>query len=72
MRKANNLPPSCAVVAKSGNLNLLEPSGTALPFYMKQTVFLGYITWKLFRSYSLLHEMPFPVLNVLYFYISTS
>jgi hypothetical protein len=34
------LPPSCAVVMKSGNLNFLEPSGplqacngTALPFY---------------------------------------
>ena len=39
MRKADNLPPSCAVVTKSGNLNFLEPSGplqacdgTALPF----------------------------------------
>ena len=38
MRKADNLPPSCAVVMKSGNLNLLESSaplrawnGTALP-----------------------------------------
>jgi hypothetical protein len=35
------LPPSCAVVMKSGNLNFLEPSGplqacngTALPFYV--------------------------------------
>jgi hypothetical protein len=35
----NTLPPSCAVVMKSGNLNFLEPSGplqacngTALPF----------------------------------------
>ena len=27
MRKAENLPPSCAVVTKSGNLNFLEPSG---------------------------------------------
>ena len=26
MRKADNLPPSCAVVTKSGNLNFLEPS----------------------------------------------
>ena len=25
MRKADNLPPSCAVVTKSGNLNFLEP-----------------------------------------------
>ena len=38
MRKAGNLPASCAVVTKSGNLNFLEPSGpvqacngTALP-----------------------------------------
>ena len=27
MRKADNLPPSCAVVMKSGNLNFLKPSG---------------------------------------------
>ena len=38
VRKADNLPPSCSVVTKSGNLNFLEPSGpvqacngTALP-----------------------------------------
>jgi len=37
--KADNLPPSCAVVTKSGNLNFLESSGpvqacngTDLPF----------------------------------------
>ena len=41
MLKADNLPPSCAVVTKSGDLNFLEPSGpvqacngTALPFYI--------------------------------------
>ena len=41
MLKADDLPPSCAVVTKSGNLNFLEPSGpvqacngTALLFYM--------------------------------------
>ena len=40
MRKAVNLPPFCAVVTKSGNLNFLEPSGpvqacngTDLPFF---------------------------------------
>jgi len=40
VRKADNLPPSCAVVTKSGNLNFLEPSGpvqacngTALPLH---------------------------------------
>jgi len=27
VRMADNLPPSCAVVMKSGNLNFLEPSG---------------------------------------------
>ena len=27
MRKAYNLPPSCAVVTNSGDLNFLEPSG---------------------------------------------
>jgi len=27
VRKADKLPPSCAVVTKSGNLNFLEPSG---------------------------------------------
>ena len=38
MRKADNLPPSCTFVTKSGSLNFLEPSGplqasngTALP-----------------------------------------
>jgi len=38
VRKADNLPPSCAAVTKSGNLNFLELSGpdqacngTALP-----------------------------------------
>ena len=40
MCKADNLPPSCAVVTKSGSLNFLKPSGpvqagngTALPFF---------------------------------------
>jgi len=39
VRKADNLPPSCAVVTKCGNLNFLGPSGPvqacngiALPF----------------------------------------
>jgi len=39
VRKADNPPPSCGVVTKSGNLNFLEPfgpvqacNGTALPF----------------------------------------
>ena len=43
MRKADNLPPSCAVVTKSGNLNFPEPSGpvhacngTALPLHFTE------------------------------------
>jgi hypothetical protein len=43
VRKADNLPPSCADVKKSGGLNLLEPcgpvqacNGTALPFHYFQ------------------------------------
>ena len=31
MRKADNLPPSCAVVTKSGNLNFLNPLGLSRP-----------------------------------------
>jgi len=27
VRRTDNLPPSCAVVTKFGNLNFLEPSG---------------------------------------------
>jgi len=45
VRNADNLPPSCAVVTKSGNLNFLEPSGpvqacngTDLPFYMSMPI----------------------------------
>ena len=41
MRKHDNVPPSRAVVTKSGSLNFLEPSGpvqacngTALPFFI--------------------------------------
>ena len=40
MRKADNLPPSCSVVTKSGNLNFLETfgpvqacNGAALPLH---------------------------------------
>ena len=31
MRKADNLPPYCAVVKKSRSLNFLDPSGPARP-----------------------------------------
>ena len=43
MHKVDNLPPSCAVVTKSGKMNFLEPfglihacNGTALPFFTLQ------------------------------------
>ena len=53
VRKADNLPPSCAVVTKFGNLNFLETSrpvracnGTALPLLFwaikQQTVMFPY------------------------------
>ena len=42
VRKADKLPPSCAVITKSGNLNFLEPSGplqacngTDLPLHLQ-------------------------------------
>jgi len=48
---ADNLPPSCAVVTKSGNINFLEPSGpvhacngTALPLIFTHTVEHNYIS----------------------------
>jgi len=47
VRKAETIPPSCAVVMKSWNLNFLEPSGplqacngTALPFLYDVSEFL--------------------------------
>jgi len=47
VRKADNLPPSRAVVTKSGSLNFLEPSGsfqacngTALPLQVQLIISL--------------------------------
>jgi len=50
VRKADNLPPSCDVVTKSGKLNFLEPSGPVqacngndLPFLKKNIyIFIYY------------------------------
>jgi len=40
VRKADNLPPSCAVVTKSGSLNFLEPFGTVMGLlYLYSKVF---------------------------------
>ena len=45
MRKAENLPPSCAVVTKSGSLNFLELSG---PLQACNGTDLTFITFKQF------------------------
>jgi len=41
VRKADNLPPSCAVVTKSGNLKFLKTSGPVMGllylFYLRET-----------------------------------
>ena len=54
MRKADNLPPSCAVVTKSGKLKFLEPSGPvqacngiALPFYKTRICALSWLIAKI-------------------------
>jgi len=43
VRKADILPPSCAVVTKSGNLNFLEPSGPVTELLYLYRI----LTWKL-------------------------
>jgi len=60
VRKADNLPPSCAVVMKSGSLNFLEHSGpvqacngTALPLLLHNNVVLSYATINKARRYIL-------------------
>jgi hypothetical protein len=45
VRKAENLPPSCAVVTKSGSLNFLELSG---PLQACNGTDLTFITFKQF------------------------
>ena len=58
MRKADNLPPSCAVVTKSGNRNFLEHSGpleacngTDLPLFIS---FLPRTSLGRFKTFSYL------------------
>jgi hypothetical protein len=52
--RLTTLPPSCAVVMKSGNLNFLEPSG---PFQACNgtTLTLPYFRWRNIQLYQLLH-----------------
>jgi len=65
--RLTNLPPSCAVVMKSGNLNFLEPSGplqacngTALPFFTKQifSASVGEIKRLMMQLILILHNNP--------------
>jgi hypothetical protein len=66
VRKADNLPPSCAHVKKSGGLNLLEPcgpvqacNGTALllPFTLRNnalhdlTLITSYLSFRGYRGF---------------------
>ena len=52
MRKADNLPPYCAVVKKSGSLNFLDPSGSAQACYGRTLPF--FYSW-LLRTFVVLH-----------------
>ena len=47
--KADNLPPSCAVVTKSRNLNFLEPSGPVQAFNGTALYIYIYICTGLFK-----------------------
>ena len=73
VRKVDNLPPSCVVVTKSGNLNFLEPSGplqacngTALTFtyftanlrVQNASQFSASFLWSVL-SYSTVHNLTF-------------
>jgi len=58
----DNLPPFCAVVTKSGNLNFLEPSGplqvcngTALPFVERLCMDVCIVLYK-FNAPSIVHH----------------
>jgi len=41
VRKADNLPPSCAAVTKSGSLNFLEPSAPLQDWFTFTFYFFG-------------------------------
>jgi len=45
VRKVDNLPPSCAAVTKSGNLNFLELSGPVQACNGTALTFISYCIW---------------------------
>jgi len=66
VRKADNLPPSCAIVTKSGNRNFLEPSGplracngTALPLRFT-------VLWALYVHFCCVVIVPLLVVNFMF------
>jgi hypothetical protein len=74
--RLTNLPPSCAVVKKSGNLNFLETSGplqacngAALPLPYHHTVPLSRNLGTLTSWNPLGHSRPVTGLQYLYLYI---
>ena len=56
MRKADNLPPSCDVVTKSGNLNFLEPSGPLQACNGTALAFFYYVAVPFVVNYNLLYN----------------
>ena len=74
--KADNLPQSCAVVTKSGNLNFLERSGplracngTALP--LPYVLFIGFFDFWLNEEYFVYCVYSAFVPNVIFPYVSS-
>jgi len=61
VRKADNLPTSCAVVTKSWNLNFLEPSGSVLPLQPSNVLSATPLTLRVFHTYGN-NELP-PVVS---------
>ena len=66
--RLTTLPPSCAVVMKSGNLNFLEPSGqlgpvTGLIYFFFYILVKGFVSYILYRVIILFnkHYLLFPV-----------
>ena len=57
MRRADNLPPSCAVVMKSGNFKFLEPSGPLHACNGTDLPFIIYISLSIFLNLSITHYL---------------